>query len=284
MLFVTFLAAASWVFSKESLVGLEPIFFMGSRFLVAGVFIAFFARESLLLFKLRDIARVASVGLVFSVALSFWILGLFHGTHLGIGSFLTSVGVLLAPCISPLFGDHPPRVVWVALPIAVIGVGMLALDSNFVFGLGEWYYLASAVAFALYINLNSRAAGRTSVVALTSLQLICVGLVLLPVSYLTEDWTITGGAPTLGWFAASVLIGTSMRFFLQTYSLKLGSASRASVILTLEPVWVVALGAVWLGETMEPIQILGSGLILFAVLLSRANAVVKFVRYLRAGR
>ncbi|MEP3348828.1 MAG: hypothetical protein ABJN96_02615 [Marinomonas sp.] len=36
LVLVTVLAAFGWIFSKEVLAGLPPLFFMGARFLIAG--------------------------------------------------------------------------------------------------------------------------------------------------------------------------------------------------------------------------------------------------------
>ena len=278
MLLASLVAAISWIFSKEVLLGLEPIFFMGCRFLLAGLIIALFARRELLMFTLRDLSRVTLVGVVFSAGLGFWVSGLFHGTHIGIGAFLTSLGAIFAPLLAPLFGDHPSRFAWYAVPVAIMGAALLTLTSDFVFGLGEWYYLASALSFAIYLNINSRAAGRTPLKALTSVQLLTAGVVLLPISMLIESWSIDAEISILGWFLASVLIGTSLRFFVQTYSLKLGPASRSALILTLEPVWVAILGMIWLGETMAASQLLGGALILLAVFTSRADLLLKVFR------
>ena len=275
MLLASLLAAISWIFSKEVLLGIEPILFMGCRFMLAGLLIALFARSELLLFTIRDLKRVSLVGVVFAAGLGFWILGLFYGSHIGIGSFLTSLGAIFAPLLSPLFGDHPSRLAWYAVPVAVIGAGFLTLTSDFVFGLGELYYLASALSFAIYLNINSRAAGRTPLKALTSVQLMTAGATLLPVSFLIESWSINAEVSILGWFIASVLIGTSLRFFVQTYSLKLGPASRGALILTMEPVWVAILGMIWLDETMAASQLLGCTLILLAVFISRADLFIK---------
>lgn len=275
MLMVTLLAALGWIFSKESLAHIEPLLFMGSRFLLAGGVIAIFARKEIQESTSRDITRVLVVSIFFSAGLYFWALGLLHGSHMGIGSFLTSMGVILAPCISPIFKDFPPKAVWFALPISLIGVGLLAIDSKFIFGIGELYFLMSALAFALYINLNGRAATKTPILTLTSIQLMLVGVILLPLSFLVENWRITGGISILGWFFASVFIATSLRYFLQTYSLKLSSPSRVSLILTFEPVWVAIIGVFWLEERMGILQIVGCLLILIAVLIPRIHAVAK---------
>jgi drug/metabolite transporter (DMT)-like permease len=39
--------------------------------------------------------------------------------------------------------------------------------------------------------------------------------------------------------------------------------------MTLEPVWVAIMAAIWFGETMSPLQLMGCVLIFAAVLVSR---------------
>ena len=44
LVFVTILAGFGWIFSKEALAGLPPLFFMGVRFIIAG-FVLFLAGQ-----------------------------------------------------------------------------------------------------------------------------------------------------------------------------------------------------------------------------------------------
>jgi len=281
LVLVTLLAASSWIFSKEVLEGLSPMLFMGLRFFTAGLLLSLFSLDDLSRFHYRDTGRVVLVGAVFAFAMLFWIYGLHLGSHMGIGGFLTSIGVLLAPLLAILFGDQPQRSLWFALPLAGAGMAALSLDSHFVFGVGELSYLLSALLLALYINLSARAAGKTSVIALTAIQLICVGVLLLPLSWVFEPWRMPEVEGIWWWFAASVLLGSAARFLLQTYSFKLAPASHAAVLLTLEPVWVAIFAAVWFEERMEPMQMLGCGLIFVAILTTRAKALYAYLRTLK---
>lgn len=283
LILVTLLAASSWIFSKEALAGLEPMLFMGLRFLLAGVLLALFAFADLRRFRARDIGRVLLVGAVFAVGILFWVFGLHLGTHMGVGGFLTSIGALLAPLFAIFFGERAGRSLWLALPIAAAGLAALSLDSHFVFGIGEWSYLASALFFALFINLSARAAVKTSVIALTAIQLITVGLVLLPISWFFESWDLAPAQNIWGWFALSVLLGSAARFLIQTYSFKLAPAGHGALMLTFEPVWVAIFAAFWFAERMEPMQLVGCLLIFVAVLTTRAKALYAYLRVLRAS-
>jgi drug/metabolite transporter (DMT)-like permease len=60
-------------------------------------------------------------------------------------------------------------------------------------------------------------------------------------------------------------------FLLQTYAQSLSNNTHGVVIMVVEPVWVALLAAAWYGESMSGQQLAGCGLILLALLISRAS-------------
>jgi len=278
LVIVTLLAAAGWIFSKEALQGFPPLLFIAIRFSLAGLVLLLIGFSAFRRLDAQGLKRTAGVGLVFGVAMVFWILGLHHGQHLGVGAFLTSIGVVLVPLVALCFGERPDLSCWLALPVAAAGLACLSLDSQFAFGWGEYAFLAAAVLFALYFNLNSRAAAKTSAVALAAIQLIFVGLIGGLVSVFVEPWDFQQPPAIWGWLAASILIATSLRFFVQTYAQGLAPASHAAIIMTLEPVWAALLGAWWFLEEMSAMQFIGCGLILLALLVNRGRMLLRWLR------
>ena len=281
LVWVTMLAAAGWIFSKETLTEMSPIFFIGLRFLLAGIVVGLIGHQALRQLNRRGLLRTAAVGLVFSVALVCWILGLAYSQHLGVGAFLTSLGVVLVPLVARAFGDRVGGGVWAAIPIAIAGLGCLSLDSEFHLGRGEIGFLLAALIFAIYFTLNSRAAAKTSPIALTSVQLTVVGLVALPLGWMVEGAPNVESSSIWLWFAASVLIATAWRFFLQTKAQSMAPPSHTAIIMVLEPVWTALLAAAWYGETMSSLQFAGCGLILLALLTTRYSALRHWIKSLR---
>ncbi|GAA0556489.1 DMT family transporter [Halomonas salifodinae] len=270
LLAVTLLAAAGWIFSKEALNGLPPLLFIGSRFLLAGLLLLPFAWPSLRKRRPAQFTGALGVGLVFAAAIAFWVLGLAYATHLGESAFINSLGILLVPVMARLlFGDRPPKTTWIALPVAVVGLACLSLDRGFHLEASQWLFLIAATLFALLFNLNSRVVRSLPALPLTAIQLIVVGLVLTALSALTEPWPARLGGDTLAWLAASVLLASTLRFFLQVYAQGLTTPSHAAVIMMLEAVWTALMAAVWFNETMSAWQLLGCGLIFAALLINR---------------
>ncbi|WP_287367382.1 DMT family transporter [Thauera sp.] len=270
LVLATLVAAAGWIFSKEALAGMPPLQFVGVRFLLAGVVLAALGRNQLRALDRAGLRGSLLVGTLFAVAMAFWIKGLEHARHLGEGAFISSLGIVLVPLIGRLFfGDRPPRLTWVAMPVALGGFACLSLEHGFRFEPGQWFFIAAAVVFAILLNLNSRVVRNVSPLALSAIQVSMVGGLMLPLSALTESWPDAVSTPVLGWLLASALIATTLRFFIQLYGQSLTTPSHAAVILMLEPMWTAIVAAWWFGERMTTLQFVGCGLIFAALVLSR---------------
>ncbi|WP_303289408.1 DMT family transporter [Marinobacter sp. SS5-14b] len=297
LVLVTLLAAMGWMFSKEAVLMMPPLMFMAARFLLAGGVLAIIALPSLFRLSQDQILRSIGVGAVFGIAMTCWIMGLFHGDSMGEGAFLTSLGVVIVPIIARIvFGEAQPLSTWLAIPIAVSGLALLSLENGFRPDPGQLYFVAAAFIFALYFTLNTRAANQRTVVnkqgktiekkrvpalPLTAMALLTVGTVTLAESAISEPWapTLANPQPILYmWVLASAVIATAGRFLLQTYAQSLSVHSHGVVILVLEPVWVALFAAGWFGETMGPLQLAGCGLIFAALLVNRWNALSRALK------
>ena len=270
LLVATLLAAAGWIFSKEALAGLAPLQFIGTRFLLAGVVLVAFSWTQLRRLDRSALGRSFGVGLSFAIAMGLWIMGLKHATHVGEGAFIASLGIVLVPIFARLFfGEHPPASTWAALPVALAGFASLSLDKGFHFEAGQWFFFGAALVFAFLFNLNSRVVRDVPVLALSAIQVLVVGVLVLPASMVIEVWPKIVPTAVLFWLLASAFIATTLRFLVQLHGQSLTTPSHAAIILMLEPMWTALVAAWWFGETMSALQLLGCALIMLALVLSR---------------
>lgn len=279
ILLVTLLAAAGWIFSKEALFGIAPITFLGIRFLLAGVIVGSFQPKQWLQLQWPQIRHAVLIGVLFAVALMLWVTGLFHSDHVGEGAFITSMGVVLVPVVAHfLFGESASNSTWVALPVAIMGLGCLSLNNGFQFEAGQLYFIVAAMLFAIHFNLISYAVAKIPAFVLTAMQLGTVGVVALCVSWVVEPWPPEISLITWWWVLASVVIASAARFLIQTMAQGMASASHAAVILILEPIWTTVAAGFWFGEVMSPLQWLGCSLIFCALLINRWRVVRKLLK------
>ncbi len=203
----TVIAAAGWIFSKEALAGMPPLIFIGLRFLIAGLVLAAFSLPQLRALDARGLRNGLLVGSLFAGGMVLWILGLAHSSHLGEASFISSMGIVIVPVFARLFfGDRPPSSTWFALPLALAGFACLSLEGGFEVELGQWFFLGAALVFALMFNVNSHVVRNIPVRALSVVQMLAVGVLVLPPALVIEPWPETWSAPVLGWLLASALI------------------------------------------------------------------------------
>ncbi len=294
---VTLLAAISWIFSREAVLIMPPLFFLALRFLLAAALLGLFARRELGQLDTAALWRSLRAGVVFAAGMACWVMGIFHGTHVGEGAFLTSLGVVLVPVLARLaFGERAPCSTWLALPVAAAGLALLSLKQGFRPESGQLFYVCSAVIFAFYYALSTRTANaqtrqdvrdgevRVAAVpplALTTVVLVCVGVLTLVLALLLEPWqqTLRDFSPAMaGWIVISAVLGTAARFLLQTYAQSLSPDTNGVVIMVLEPVWVAILAVLWFGESMGAQQLIGCGLIFTALLINRALALRGWLR------
>lgn len=266
----TFIASAGWIFSKETLVGMPPLLFIGARFLLAGLLLSVLSIPHLRAIKRTTLGGPLLVGVLFAAAMALWVLGLAHSSHIGEGAFIFSMSVVLVPVFARLFfGEHPPLSTWLALPISMTGFACLLLEHGFQVEPGQLFYLGAALLFALLYNINARVLREVSARALSSIQMLVVGSLILPAALLLEPVPGHVSLEVLGWFTASAFLATTFRFFLQMYGQSLTTPSHTAIIMMFEPMLTAITAAWWYGETMGVLQVFGCLLIFFALIVSR---------------
>ena len=283
LIIVTLLAAVSWMFSKEAVNEMPPLLFIGSRFLLAGIFLALFSQRSLVGLNPKQWTASAQVGILFGTSMCLWIFGLFHAENLGEGAFITSIAsILVAPISYLIFKAKVEKSNWVALPVAFIGLGLLGLENGFHPEKSQLFFLGAAILLSMTFILNGRAAVRMSATALTAISLSFVGIMGILISANMETWPEATTGSMVQWLLLSALVGTAARFLLQTYAQGLTTPSHAAVIMILEPIWTALIAAFWFNERMSELQLIGCSLIFAALLINRWSNVRVWLKKRRA--
>jgi drug/metabolite transporter (DMT)-like permease len=92
---------------------------------------------------------------------------------------------------------------------------------------------------------------------------------------LNDDVSLQGNlsehsAPMWALVAFIVIVGTMITFSLLTGSLKHISATRASIVATLEPVVATVIAWAWLGESFGPTQLVGGAIVIAGILVAQS--------------
>lgn len=269
LVFVTILAAAGWFFSLFAMRGMPPLLFIAARFLLAGAVLSVLGWRALVRMNVRLVLRACLSGLAMWVSITLWAEAVVQTSNLGVGAFLSSLGNIAAPILGWVMFRTPiaPQTWW-GVALAMAGMACMSLGKGGLsYGPADLMFLASAVAASLYLNFNSRFVARIPPLSLAAIQLSVVGLLSLAGVLVRGDVAVTLTPEVIGWFLASVLIATSLRYFLLVKGQKTAPISHAALIMILEPVWTALLAAVLLGSTITGLQLVGCLLIFLALVL-----------------
>ncbi|MFQ1934061.1 DMT family transporter [Aeromonas sp. 96A] len=280
MVLVTLLAAAGWLFSKEAIRELPPAAFIGSRFLLAALLL-------LPLAWLREpppsrpqMVRAAGCGTLLGASLLLWVTAISQSDALGSGAFIMSVATLMAPLAAwGAFRAKPGRHYWLTLPIAIAGLLLLSSSTHWGVSLSLFWFLAAATTLGIQLAVHRHFAQSIAPTWLTCIQLAMTGLLGTLLSLLTEQWPEAGVSHGIwGWFAASVLIATTLRYWLLTHALSKMTTAHAALMMLLEPVWTLLLSTLFYSEPLGGAKLAGAGLVLGALVLYQLPLLLRSAR------
>jgi drug/metabolite transporter (DMT)-like permease len=242
---------------------MSPADFLAVRFTIAAVAVlAVFWRQLLALTK-REIQVGVGLGVVYAVAQFMQTVGLEH-TEATRSGFITGTYVVLTPILTAVLLREPiPRSTWFAVLMATAGLVTLSLN-GFGFGFGESVTLFAAVLYALHIIGLGRYSSAASAAGLSAVQLIVIAVVsLMAASPGGIELPNSAGAWASVLYMA--LMAGAVAIWAQTWAQSHLPATRAAIVMTLEPVFAAGFAVGLGGESLTARMVLGGAMVLAAM-------------------
>ena len=255
-----------------------PWFFVGIRFLVAGLISVVIFRRVLRGIRWRDIGAGVSIGVMIYLGYGLQTLGL-QTIDSSTSAFITAMYVPLVPLAQwAVFRKRPPAMAFVGAALAFVGLLFIAGPDAFALtlGVGEIATMISTLPIAAEIILISLFAGKIDLGRITVIQLLTAGVLgLLTMPAVGEgvpefSWVWVVCAVGLG--AASCLIQLTMN-----WAQKSVSPTRATIIYAGEPVWAGVIGRI-AGERLPATALVGGALVVLGILASELKIVRRRTR------
>ncbi len=244
------------------------MFFVGLRFLTAGLAALVVFRRHLAGTRPREVKAGLIIGLAMYAGYGMQTYGLttISGSK---SAFITALYVPMVPLLQWLVLRRLPRLMsWIGIILAFTGLVLLANPdaSGIILGKGEIVTLISVIPIAAEILLIGHFAPSVNTKRLTTIQL----LVVAALSFLTMP--ISGETiPAMSWLwavpAVALGLSTTLIQAVINWAQTTISPTRATVIYAGEPVWGGVFGRI-AGDRLGLLAILGAGLILAGVLVS----------------
>ena len=279
VLLVVLAWAANFIVVKAANREIPPISFAFLRFsLAAGLLILVLRwREGSIRIPAREALPIMGLGAIgFGLYQILWPTAL-QTIPAGDSAFLIASTPVLTALFAIVAGsDTLTRRKIVGALISFAGVGVviaagpgLALGASLV---GDGLTLLAAICWSVYTAWGAPILARHSPLRTTALAMVGGSIALAPIGLVQTagaDW----GAVSMGaWagFAYSALIAAGIANVIVFNAIKLLGPTRITGLQFLVPFIAVVLGAVFLGEAIQPAQIVGGAVIIAGVAITRA--------------
>lgn len=261
LLGAAFLFGITFVVVKDAVSAFPPLAFIGWRFALGAVALGILA--------LPRGGRLWRDGIIAGTFLfcgyAFQTVGLTL-TGASTSALITGLYVVFTPLLVAVVSRRAPSPwVLVGTVIAFIGLALVTVRDDVVLGTGDLLTLVCALGFAAHITYLAVAAPRHPVVPFTTVQLITTAVLGLATSAVLEAPL---QLPTSREWPAIALTGlgvSALAYLLQVWAQTRVEAGTVAVVLTTEPVFGVAMGALLLGERLTAGGWVGALLILGAI-------------------
>ena len=271
LLTVTIIWGGGFVASDLALETLTPFQIMFIRFMIAAVIMTVLGRDSIRTITREEIKCGIMLGAALFGGFALQIIGLQYTTP-SKNAFLTATNVVIVPFIAlVIYRKKIPVKSLIGAGMAIVGAAVLSLQSDFSIGAGDILTLACAVCFALQIFLTGEFVGKIRPTVLNFLQMT-TAFVLSGIGLI-----VTGSfhfAPSTGSLLAVLYLGvvsTTITYLLQTVSQKYVDETKSAIILSMEAVFGTVFSVILLHEDVTVRMVIGSMLILAAVLVSEVS-------------
>ena len=271
-LFVTFLWSTSWVLIKIGIddLDLEPLSFAGLRYALAAVLLLPFGIRAMRAARASGPVTTRLAGAVVVYGILF--------VAVAQGAQFAALAVLPATAVSLVLSATPAVVGIMALGAGVerasvgqvLGIGLLTLGALLYFGPfelqpGAVIGLVAAVACVLAAAVSAhlgRGLARDAIdrlggpIGLTSTSMGVGAVALLAVGVGFEGWPRLdlAGWLIVGWLA---VVNTAFAFTLWNHTLQTLTAVESSVVNNTMTIQIAVLAVIFLGERLDPIQLVG---------------------------
>jgi drug/metabolite transporter (DMT)-like permease len=242
---------------------MSPVNFLAVRFTIAAIaMLAVFWRPMLALNR-REVQVGVGLGLVYAFAQITQTIGLAH-TEASRSGFITGIYVVLTPIFAAvLLRERIPRSTWAAVLLATAGLATLSLN-GFGFGFGESVTLVAAAFYALHIIGLGRFSSPASAAGLSVVQMVVIAVVSLAAAA-PGGVQLPRGAGAWTSVLYMALMAGAVALWAQTWAQSHLPATRAAIVMTLEPVFAAGFAVALGGETVTVRMFLGGGMVLAAM-------------------
>jgi drug/metabolite transporter (DMT)-like permease len=262
---VTAVWGTTFVVVKDAVAKMPVMDFLAWRFVIATAVMIVVRPRSLTALGRRGWWRGILLGGTLAGGYVAQTYGLRH-TSAAASGFITGMFVVFTPLLGGLLLQRRVGLAsWLAVALATVGLAVISLH-GFDIGVGEALTLVCAFAYALQLVGLGEWSSEHDVYALAVVQLATAAVLITTISLPTVGIRPPPTPFVWGAVLGTAVLATAVAFLVQTWAQTYISATRASVVMTMEPVFA-GVAAVLAGERLGWRVPAGGALVLAAMYL-----------------
>lgn len=248
---------------RDLVATVPPVDFLAVRFTIAAGLMTALFWGPLRAMQQRDWLASLGLGCLYGGAQILQTIGLAH-TDASVSGFVTGTYVVLTPIFTALLlRERVPATTWCAVLLATLGLAVLSLRSLTV-GVGESLTLGAAALYALHIVGLGRLSSPERATGMSAVQMLVIAAVSV-VAAVPDGIVWPQGS---GQWTAVLYMATAagvLALWAQTWAQAHMSATRAAIVMTLEPVFAAAFAVAFGGESLTLRMVFGGALVVAAM-------------------
>jgi drug/metabolite transporter (DMT)-like permease len=268
LLLLAFFWGTTFPLVKIALNFCSPFLFLAIRFVLSTLIIWVVYSKKISSLDNATLKAGIILGILLFLGFGFQTVGLKH-TAASKSAFITGLFVIMVPPLSVLIVKEKPRLFsLIGVVLAVSGLWTLTRPKGSEFNIGDLLTLFCAISFSfhvIYVQIYSRL---FEFERLVFVQLLTTTILSIPSMFLFEKIKFVYDPNLLFAILVTALFATALGITIQNRMQKDTTATKASVIYTMEPVFAAVFSYLILGEIFGPVGMVGAGLILSGMLCS----------------
>lgn len=259
--------STSFVFSKLSMGTMQPFNILAVRFIISFIILLILFFKQFKRCNLKVFRNGVILGVTYTFVMGFEMLGI-RETDTSLAALISNSAFILVPLFEiAILHTFPKRRVVIGMAVAFAGLLVLNFAPGVQFNMGCVYLLISMAFYSAAIFETSIFAKQGDPLLVGVIQLGTMGVLSLIASLIFEDFRLPESGSEWGMILLLTVVCSVFGFTLQPVAQRKLDADRAGMFSALNPLAAVFWGFLILGETLTPVKIIGSVLILTGILL-----------------
>ncbi|QSX05787.1 DMT family transporter [Sedimentibacter sp. zth1] len=199
-------------------------------------------------------------------------------TTAGKSGFITALYIVIVPILGIFIKKKIPFKVFISVVIAMCGFYLLCINEGFSINKGDLLTLVCAVFFSVHILVIDYFSPQVDGVKLSCIQFFVCGIISLICMFIFENPTISNILSAWLPILYAGVLSCGVAYTMQIIAQKNTEPVIASLILSLESVFAVIAGWIFLHQSLSPKEMCGCILVFIAIIITQIPERKKIIK------